>query len=135
MIRALALLLGCQLIGEILARALALPAPGPVIGLALLAIGLIVHARCTGADLANIENTELGRTAGALLGSLGLLFVPAGVGVVQQLPVVGAYGAALATALVVSTVLTLVVTVYVFLLVKKLAGGAKAASSGETGRE
>lgn len=120
MIRALALLLACQLTGEILARALGLPIPGPVIGLALLVAGVLIHARLTGADPSQIESTELGRTAGALLGSLGLLFVPAGVGVVQQLPVVGAYGLALAAALVGSTVLTLVVTVYVFLFVKKL---------------
>jgi len=52
------------------------------------------------------------------------LFVPAGVGVVQQLPVVGAYGVALAAALVGSTVLTLIVTVYVFLFVKKLTAKA-----------
>ena len=130
MIRALALLLACQLTGEILARALALPVPGPVIGLALLAAGILIHARYTGADASQIESTELGRTAGALLGSLGLLFVPAGVGVVQQLPVVGAYGFALAVALIGSTVLTLLVTVYVFLLVKKLAGKAQAKGGG-----
>lgn len=122
MIRALALLLACQLAGEIFARALSLPVPGPVIGLALLAVGILVHARAAGADASRIEGTELGRTAGALLGSLGLLFVPAGVGVVQQLPVVGAYGLALAIALVGSTALTLVVTVYVFLIVKRLTG-------------
>ncbi len=122
MIRALALLLACQLTGEIVARALGAPVPGPVIGLALLAVGILIHARATGADPSKIEMTELGRTAGALLGSLGLLFVPAGVGVVQQLPVVGAYGLALAAALVGSTVLTLIVTVYVFLFVKKLTG-------------
>ncbi|MFO1167289.1 MAG: CidA/LrgA family protein [Rhodoblastus sp.] len=120
MIRALALLLACQLAGEILARALGLPVPGPVIGLALLAAGILLHARATGAEATKIESTELGRTATALLGSLGLLFVPAGVGVVQQLPVVGAYGLALAAALVGSTVLTLIVTVYVFLFVKRL---------------
>lgn len=124
MIRALALLLVCQLAGEILARALGVPVPGPVIGLALLAVGILVHARATGADASKIESTALGRTAGALLGSLGLLFVPAGVGVVQQLPVVGAYGFALAAALVGSTVLTLIVTVYVFLFVKKLTAKA-----------
>lgn len=126
MIRALALLLACQLAGEIFARALSLPVPGPVIGLALLAVGILVHARATGADASKIESTELGRTAGALLGSLGLLFVPAGVGVVQQLPVVGAYGLALAIALFGSTVLTLIVTVYVFLLVKRLTGKTQA---------
>ena len=127
MIRALALLLVCQLVGEIVARVVALPVPGPVIGLALLAIGAILHARVTGGDASAIETTDLGRIATALLGSLGLLFVPAGVGIVQQLPVVGVYGLALFVALVASTVLTLVVTVYVFLLVKRLLAPEKAA--------
>jgi putative effector of murein hydrolase LrgA (UPF0299 family) len=119
MIRALTLLLVCQLAGEILARALRLPIPGPVIGLALLAIGAIVHARVTGAEASAIESTELGVTASALLGSLGLLFVPAGVGIVQQLPLIGPYALAIFVALLVSTVLTLLVTVYVFIFVKR----------------
>jgi putative effector of murein hydrolase LrgA (UPF0299 family) len=119
MIRALALLLTCQLAGEILTRALDLAVPGPVIGLALLAVLAIVHARITGAETSAIEKTDLGVTASALLGSLGLLFVPAGVGIVQQLPLVGAYALPIFVALLVSTVLTLIVTVYVFIFVKR----------------
>jgi len=112
MIPALALLLVCQLIGEVFTRALGLPVPGPVIGLAL-------HARLTGAQTSAIEQTRLGVTAQALLGSLGLLFVPAGVGIVQQLPLIGSYALAIFAALLVSTVLTLLVTVYVFIFVKR----------------
>jgi holin-like protein len=113
MIRALALLLTCQLAGETLTRALGLAVPGPVIGLAL------VHARIAGAEISAIEKTDLGVTASALLGSLGLLFVPAGVGIVQQLPLIGAYALPIFVALLVSTVLTLIVTVYVFTFVKR----------------
>jgi holin-like protein len=124
MIRALALLLVCQLAGEICSRALGLPVPGPVIGLALLAAGAMVHARLTGAETSEIEKTDLGVTASALIGSLGLLFVPAGVGIVQQLPLIGNYALAIFAALLVSTVLTLLVTVYVFIFVKRaLASG------------
>jgi holin-like protein len=119
MIRALALLLACQLAGEVLTRALGLAVPGPVIGLALLAVLAIVHARIVGAEISAIERTDLGVTASALLGSLGLLFVPAGVGIVQQLPLIGAYALAIFVALLVSTVLTLIVTVYVFVFVKR----------------
>lgn len=125
MIRAFALLLVCQLAGEIVSRMLGVPVPGPVVGLALLATGAVLHARFTGGDASAIEATDLGRVASALLGSLGILFVPAGVGIVQQLPVVGAYGLPLFAALLVSTVLTLVVTVYVFLFVKRLTTSAK----------
>ena len=119
MIRALAVLLTCQLAGEILTRLLGLAGPGPVIGLALLAALAIVHARLVGAETSAIEKTDLGATASALLGSLGLLFVPAGVGIVQQLPLIGAYALAIFVALLVSTVLTLIVTVYVFIFVKR----------------
>jgi holin-like protein len=119
MIRALALLLTCQLAGEILTRALDLAVPGPVIGLALLAVLAVVHARVAGAQISAIEKTDLGVTASALLGSLGLLFVPAGVGIVQQLPLIGAYALPIFVALLASTVLTLIVTVYVFIFVKR----------------
>ena len=118
MIRALALLLVCQLAGEVFTRALALPVPGPVIGLALLALGAVAYAHFIGTETFVIEDTSLGATASALLGSLGLLFVPAGVGIVQQLPLIGGYALVIFVALLVSTVLTLLVTVYVFIFVK-----------------
>jgi holin-like protein len=130
MIRALALLLACQLAGEVLARALGLAVPGPVIGLALLAVLAIVHARIMGAEISAIEKTDLGVTASALLGSLGLLFVPAGVGIVQQLPLIGAHALAIFVALLVSTVLTLIVTVYVFVFVKRAIARSAPADGG-----
>jgi len=46
--------------------------------------------------------------------------VPAGVGAIQELGLLSKYGAALAAALLVSTVLTLVVTVWVFVGVSRL---------------
>ena len=120
MIQALTILLGCQLAGEIFTRGLALPIPGPVLGLALLAAGLWWNAHRTSAPPEAVERTQIGKLALALLANLGLLFVPAGVGVVEQLPVLGNNAAAIVIALVVSTALTLVVTVGVFLLAKKL---------------
>src|ERR1700722_8171196 len=119
MIRALALLLVCQLAGEVLARVVGLAVPGPVVGLALLVLLAVVHARIVGAETSAIEKTDLGVTAQALLGSLGLLFVPAGVGIGQQLPLISAYALPIFVALLVSTVLTLIVTVYVFIFVKR----------------
>ena len=117
MLRGIFVLLLCQLAGETLARGLNLPAPGPVIGLALLAVGLALMGR-RGA-VADVDQTDVGRASNALLGSLSLLFVPAGVGVVQYFDLLAAYGPALAAALVISTVATLLATVGVFLLVKR----------------
>jgi hypothetical protein len=42
MIEAFALLLSCQLAGEILSHGFALPMPGPVVGLLILFAGLVI---------------------------------------------------------------------------------------------
>ena len=119
MIRGFFLLLACQLVGEVLSRSLALPAPGPVIGLALLTVGLAVWTRWRPMSDDEIANSDVGRAATGLLGSLSLLFVPAGVGVVQYIGLLKEDGVALAASLAVSTITTLLATVGVFLLVKR----------------
>ena len=119
MIRGFFLLLACQLVGEVLARGLGLPAPGPVIGLALLTLGLAAWTRRRPTSDDEIAASDVGRAATGLLGSLSLLFVPAGVGVVQYLGLLSEHWVALAASLVVSTIATLLATVGVFLLVKR----------------
>src|SRR5277367_2638639 len=61
MIRGFFLLLACQLVGEVLARSLALPAPGPVIGLALLALGLAAWTRRRPMSDDQIAASDVGR--------------------------------------------------------------------------
>jgi holin-like protein len=101
--------------------------PGPVLGIVLLLAALQVMARKGGPDAAAIEATDLGRTADGLLQSLGLLFVPAGVGVVEHLGLFTQHGIALLAALVGSTLMTLIVTALVFAAVS----GWQARRSGE----
>jgi len=115
MLQALGILLLCQLAGEVIVRAGNLPLPGPVLGLALLVAGLLAIGRRGGISGDSIDATDLGRTANALLAALGILFVPAGVGVTQNLGLFQAYGLALTLALVGSTLATLIVSVWVFL--------------------
>ena len=122
MIRGFFVLLACQLAGEVLARGLALPAPGPVVGLALLTAGLAAGNHWRPMTDEDVAESDVGRTATGLLGSLSLLFVPAGVGVVQYLGLLGEHGLAIATALVVSTIATLLATVAAFLAVKRIVG-------------
>lgn len=122
MIRGLFVLLFCQLIGEVVARGLGWPVPGPVLGLALLTIGLAARSRWRPFGDEALMASDLGRVSMGLLGSLSLLFVPAGVGVVQYAGLFGQYGATLVLALLVSTLATLLTTVGVFLLVKRLLG-------------
>jgi putative effector of murein hydrolase LrgA (UPF0299 family) len=120
MLRAFAILLACQLAGETMTRALGLPLPGPVLGLVILVMLLFAVERRHLVDSTTVDETSLGKVANGLLAVLGILFVPAGVGVVQDLGLLREYGAALAAALVVSTFLTLTVTVWVFVGVSRL---------------
>ena len=119
MIRGFAILLLCQLAGEALVRALALPLPGPVLGLVFLVAGLAWWRRTP----EQLAVSDVGRVSDGLLGALSLLFVPAGVGVVQNLPLLAAWGLPLLAALVISTVATLLCTVGVFRLVARRLSG------------
>jgi holin-like protein len=122
MIRGFFILLAFQLVGEVATRGLALPAPGPVIGLALLVASLGLYQRWRPLDEKALAASDVGQAARGLLAALPLLFVPAGVGVVQYMGLLREQGLALAAALVVATVATLLATVGVFLLVKRLVG-------------
>jgi holin-like protein len=101
MIRAVAILLLCQLAGTVLQQAFGLPMPGPVVGFVLL-VAIFLSTGGPGA--------ELRETAQGLLKHLGLLFVPAGVGAVGELTVLKQNALALLIAIPVSTVLGLLVT-------------------------
>jgi holin-like protein len=79
MIRGFFLLLVFQLAGEVLARGLNLPAPGPGIGLVLLIGSLALYYSWRPFDDEALAESELGRAANGLLAALPLLFVPAGV--------------------------------------------------------
>lgn len=125
MIAGFAVLLICQLAGEATARGLGLTLPGPVLGLIFLVVALALSARFTGDDRAAAETSPVGRVADGLLASLALLFVPAGVGVVQYLGLIGAHGVAILAALVISTLLTLVATVATFLAIRRALGAVE----------
>ena len=115
----LTILLVSQLAGEAIVRGLALPVPGPVLGLAILLVGLDLDRRL-GRRPEGDAAQAVGRVADGLLAHLALLFVPAGVGVVQHLGTIRAHLWPIGMALVGSTLVTLLVTVGVFLMVKRL---------------
>jgi holin-like protein len=120
MLKPLALLLVCQLAGEVVTRGLALPLPGPVVGLLILLVALFIARHRGRVDASTVDTTSLGAVSNGLLASLGVLFVPAGVGVIQHLHLLGREGPALFITLLLSTVLTLIVTVWVFVAVSRL---------------
>lgn len=128
MILGFTVLLLCQLVGEGAARGFGLPVPGPVLGLVLLVVLLHVAHRGRRSDNAHLEAMQVTRVADGLLGNLSLLFVPAGVGVVDQLGLLRAEALPIGVAVLVSTGVTLVVTVLVFVGVKRLLGREATAS-------
>jgi holin-like protein len=101
MLPSLTLLLVCQLIGTVIQEALGLPVPGPVIGMIILLAGLLVRRRLP---------DKLNGTAQGLLDHLSLLFVPAGVGVMQQLPLLEREFVPITASLVGSSLITIAVT-------------------------
>lgn len=118
MLNALTLLLAFQLTGEVIARGLDLPVPGPVLGMALLFLTLVLRGG---------PGEELKQTSGTLLQHLSLLFVPAGTGVMLHLHRLQDEGLALVAALIVSTLAGMAVTA---LVLKALLGRGQGAHHG-----
>ena len=102
-LRGFAWLLLLQSAGELLARGLSLPFPGPVVGLVLLLLALNVQA----------VRAPVAACAEFLLSHLSLLFVPVGVGVVTHLELVSEYGGRMAIVVVLSTWIGLAVSALV----------------------
>lgn len=100
-IGAMMTLLAFQLAGEVIARALRLPLPGPVLGMLLLFAVFIMRGGVP-APLRAVGQT--------LLNHLSLLFVPAGVGVMTHIALIRAAWLPIAATLVLSTLATLAAT-------------------------
>ncbi len=101
-LQGLAWLLGLQALGELIARGLGLPFPGPVIGLLLLVPAL---------SLEPVQRSVRG-AAEFLLSHLSLLFVPVGVGVMTHLTLLADNGLRLAVVIVASTLVGLFATAW-----------------------
>ncbi|KAA0969081.1 CidA/LrgA family protein [Aureimonas fodinaquatilis] len=122
MLKPIAVLLSCQLVGEAISRGLNLPLPGPVLGLALLFLLLLWRGERETSVLAASERGAIGGIADRILAILGLLFVPAGVGMIDHLGILSTNAPGFVSVLVASVFLTLLVTVLVFLGVERLTG-------------
>jgi putative effector of murein hydrolase LrgA (UPF0299 family) len=127
MIASLSLILLCQLAGEVIVRGLGLPMPGPVLGLMFLLLLLLARDRLKILARGPLTGGGVENTSRGLLAHLSLLFVPAGVGVVQKLDLVAAHGIAFAGVLAISVVLTLLATVGTFLVASRLMTRGKSA--------
>ena len=110
MIASIAVILGFQLAGEMLSRWLALPLPGPVLGM----VGLLA-AFTIWPPLAR----RMTATIRVVLAHMSLFFVPAAVGIITHQGVLGDHGPAILIVLLASTLLALAVGALAFVLVAR----------------
>ncbi|MGY3341429.1 holin-like protein [Bradyrhizobium sp. USDA 4472] len=104
MLEQIARVMGWLCIGEIASRSGLLPLPAPVTGLILLYAELSVRGKLP---------NDLGVLADRLLQFLGMLFVPAGVGVIAYLGVLKTEALPILAAVIGGTAITLFVTMVV----------------------
>ena len=108
MIDGLLILLFFQFLGEILIRLTGIPLPASVVGMVLLLVALLLNTPFT---------PRVAPAAGALIKHISLLIFPLGVGIVLQWHRYEDYAVALAVAVVIGTILSMLL---VTLMLKKL---------------
>ncbi len=113
MIFQLTLIFSFQLAGELMKVALGVPVPGPVVGMVLMFCYLVVRKGIP---------EDLARVGDGLLAHLSLLFVPAGVGVMLHIALIGEQALPITAALVGSTLATIAVTALVMRALSRNAG-------------
>lgn len=107
------LLLIYQLIGEFSVLLLRIPVPGPVLGMILLFLTLMLRKG---------SGESLDSASSALLSHLSLLFVPAGVGMMVHFDRIANEWLPISVAVVLSTVLTMAVTAAAMLASRRVFG-------------
>lgn len=114
MINALLILFSCQFLGEAIVHFTGITIPGPVVGMMILLAGLIVKGGLP-------ENLD--KTASEFVKYIGLLFIPAGAGISLYLDLIAEQWVVILIASFTSTVLTLILTAYIFKMLEKKEGG------------
>jgi len=112
MLNSIFLIFFFQLVGEFIQKFLELSIPGPVIGLFLLLIMLLLSKKKYYKIPVNFQ-INLINSAENLLNYLPLLFIPVGVGVVMHLSLLEDNLVPVMLVLIIGTLLTLAVTAFV----------------------
>jgi len=102
-----------QLIGEVLQKYFDLAIPGPVIGLMLMLLTLMMM-NSKKLNILSPLRTEIINTSEKLLGYLSLLFVPIGVGVVMHLQLLEMQLLRILVVIILGTMSTMIFTSLIF---------------------
>ena len=106
-----------QLVGEFLQKYFVLAIPGPVIGLLLMLVALLLQRGSRDTD--SHFGQKVINTSNHLLQYLSLLFVPIGVGVVMHLQLLESQLVKVLSVIVIGTLLTIIVTAALFQVLRK----------------
>ena len=117
----LTLLLIYQLIGEGLSLFFTLSVPGPVIGMSLLFLSLLVFYKIKNNNAEKQpQNDALSNSAAAILNHLSLLFIPAGVGLIVHIDRLEDQWLPIIAAIVLGSIITMAVTAGGMMLLNRL---------------
>lgn len=105
-INGITVLLIYQLVGEVSVLYLKLPVPGPVMGMILLFVTLLIRRKTP---------ESLNTAASTLLSHLSLLFIPAGVGMMVHFERIGNEWLPISLAIILSAAITIVATALIML--------------------
>lgn len=110
------LLLVYQLVGEVTVRLLGVPIPGPVLGMVMLFVTLLIRGQVS---------ASVDQASSALLSHLSLLFVPAGVGMMVHFDRIAEEWVAITLALLLSTIVTMVATALIMQVTSRWLVGSR----------
>ncbi|MCG2581713.1 MAG: CidA/LrgA family protein [Marinobacter sp.] len=116
------LLLVYQLVGEVTVRLLDVPIPGPVLGMVMLFVTLLIRGQAP-------ESVD--QASSALLSHLSLLFVPAGVGMMVHFDRIAEEWVPITLALLLSTIITMVATALIMQVTSRWLVGARQGNQGK----
>lgn len=125
MINGITWLLVFQFLGEVVVTLTRTPVPGPVVGMVLLLLALVLRTPAAGAGVL--------RVADALLGHLQLFFIPAGVGIIVYLATLRDQAVPVVVAMVTSWLVGLLVVGGIVQLWMRTTTGAGEPGSEERG--
>jgi len=106
-----------QLVGEFLQKYFVLAIPGPVIGLLLMLVALLLQRGSRDSD--SDFGQKVINASNHLLQYLSLLFVPIGVGVVMHLQLLESQLVKVLGVIIIGTLLTIIVTAALFQALRK----------------
>ncbi|MGH1440116.1 MAG: CidA/LrgA family protein [Cellvibrionaceae bacterium] len=132
----LSILLIFQLVGEAVSLFFSLSVPGPVIGMLLLFISLLVFYQIKNRKASNRKtpkehehsdnahspplNQDLKNSATAILSHLSLLFIPAGVGLIVHINRLENQWFPIVTAILLGSIITMATTAWVMIFMNRL---------------